>query len=126
MYRIERVVKIKREIEDMDRFEEEEMKNIRPIKNTWFDLLINYIFKPINLSALKDIFTVFFKTNTHKKLLWERTETKQSKKKQNTKKPFIVYQKRIKKKIKDRIIRDIRKIFETEKEKEERKELEKK
>ena len=41
MYRIERVVKIKREIEDMDRFEEEEMKNIRPIKNTWFDLLIN-------------------------------------------------------------------------------------
>ena len=80
MYRIERVVKIKREIEDMDRFEEEEMKNIGPIKNTWFDLLINYIFKPINLSALKDIFTGFFKTNTHKKLLWERTETKQSKK----------------------------------------------
>ena len=80
MYRIERVVKIKREIEDMDRFEEEEMKNIRPIKNTWFDLLINYIFKPIILSALKDIFTGFFKTNTHKKLLWERTETKQSKK----------------------------------------------
>ena len=30
----DKVVKIKREIEDMDRFEEEEMKKIRPVKNT--------------------------------------------------------------------------------------------
>ena len=34
-------------IDDMDRFEDEEMKKIRPIKNTWFDWLINFIPKPI-------------------------------------------------------------------------------
>ena len=32
---------------NMDRFEEEEMKKTRPIKNTWYDWLINYIPKPI-------------------------------------------------------------------------------
>ena len=52
-------VKIKREIEDlffkpiivsiedMDKFEQKEMKKIRPIKNSWYDWLINYIPKPI-------------------------------------------------------------------------------
>ena len=51
----DREVKIKREIEelffkpimvsidDMDKFEQNEMKKIRPIKNTWYDWLINYI-----------------------------------------------------------------------------------
>ena len=34
-------------IEDMDRFEEEEMKRVRPVKNTWYDLLINYIPKSL-------------------------------------------------------------------------------
>ena len=40
----DRVIKIKKEkekeivfIEAMDRFEEEEMKKLRPIKNTWYD-----------------------------------------------------------------------------------------
>ena len=40
----DRVIKIKKEIEKeivsieaMDRFEEEEMKKLRPIKNTWYD-----------------------------------------------------------------------------------------
>ena len=27
----------------MDRFEKKEMKKIRPIKNSWYDWLINYI-----------------------------------------------------------------------------------
>ena len=27
----------------MDKFEQKEMKKIRQIKNTWYDLLINYI-----------------------------------------------------------------------------------
>ena len=48
-------VKIKREIEelffkpiivsidDMDKFEQKEIKKIRPVKNTWYDWLINYI-----------------------------------------------------------------------------------
>ena len=34
---IDGVVKIKREIEDMVRSGEEEMKKIRPIINTWYD-----------------------------------------------------------------------------------------
>ena len=30
--------------EDMDKFEQEELKKIRPIKNTWYyGMLINYI-----------------------------------------------------------------------------------
>ena len=53
----------------------------------------------------------------------ERIETKQTKKK-NIKEPFI--SKEIKEKIKDRIIRDIWKLFEIEEQKEERKESEKK
>ena len=36
---------------NMDRFEEEEMKKIRPIKNTWYDWLINCIPKPIRKSV---------------------------------------------------------------------------
>ena len=48
----------------MDRFEEEEMKKIRPIKNTRYDWLINYIPKPIRKSVS------VFKTNTPKKKLF--------------------------------------------------------
>ena len=55
----DRQIKIKKEIEelclkqnfafieDMDRFEREEMKKTRPIKNTWYDWLINYTLNPI-------------------------------------------------------------------------------
>ena len=50
-------------IEAMDRFEEEEeeMKKLRPIKNTWYDWLINYVPKPIrkSVSVLKDKFIIF-------------------------------------------------------------------
>ena len=49
---------------NMDRFEEEEMKKIRPIKNTRYDWLINYIPKPIRKSVS------VFKTNTPKKKLF--------------------------------------------------------
>ena len=31
----------------MNGFEEKEMKKARPIENTWYDWLINYIPKPI-------------------------------------------------------------------------------
>ena len=34
-------------IDDMDKFEQKEMKKIRPNKNTWYDWLINYIPKTI-------------------------------------------------------------------------------
>ena len=64
----DRDVKIKREIEelpfkpiivsidDMHKFEQKEMKKIKPIKNTWHDWLINYIPKPMrkSLGGLKD------------------------------------------------------------------------
>ena len=55
----DREVKIKRDIEelyfkpiivsvdDMDKLEQKEMKKIRPIKNTWYDCLINHIPEPI-------------------------------------------------------------------------------
>ena len=70
----DRVVKIKREIEGMDRFVEEEMKNkITPIKNTWYDWLINYIPKPMRkgVSVLEDKF-VFCKRNTPKQIVYVR------------------------------------------------------
>ena len=59
----DREVKIKREIEelffkpiiasidDMDKFEQTKMKKIRPIKNTWYDWLVNYIPNPIKKSV---------------------------------------------------------------------------
>ena len=34
-------------IDDVDKFEQKEMKKIRSIKNTWYDWLINYILDPI-------------------------------------------------------------------------------
>ena len=75
-----REVKIKREIEklflkpiivsidDMDEFEQKEMKKIRPIKNTWYDWLINYIPEPIRKSVcgFKDKIVSLFRTNTPK------------------------------------------------------------
>ena len=121
----ERVVSIKREIEDMDIFEEEEMKKIRPIKNTWYDWLINYIPKPIrkSVSVLKDKFIRLFKTNMPKQNVYARGKKLSKPRKQNIKKPFIPEEN--KEKIKDMIVRDIWKLSETEEEKEERKESQK-
>ena len=39
-------------IDDMDKFPQTEMKKIRPIKNTWYDWLINYIPDPIGKSLV--------------------------------------------------------------------------
>ena len=76
----DREVKIKRQIElffkpiivsidDMDKFELKEMKKIRPVKNTWYDWLINYIPEPIRKSVgdFKDKIVSHFKTNTPNK-----------------------------------------------------------
>ena len=76
----DREVKIKREIkelifksiivslDDMDKFEQKEMKKIRPIKNTWYDWLINYIPEPTRKSVVgfKDKLNSLFKANTPK------------------------------------------------------------
>ena len=87
----DRVVKIKREIEDMDRFEEEELKKIRLIKNTWYDWLITYIPKPIrkSVSVLKDKFVSLFKTNTPKQTVYGKGQKLSQPRKQNIKKYFI-------------------------------------
>ena len=59
----DRELRIKREIEklffkpvivlmdDMDKFEQKEIKEIRPIKNSWYNWLINYITEPITKIA---------------------------------------------------------------------------
>ena len=38
-------------IDDMDKFKQKEMKKIRPVKNTWYDFLINYIPEPTRKSV---------------------------------------------------------------------------
>ena len=53
-------------IDDMDKFEEKEMKKVRPLKNTWCDCLINYIRK---IGGFKDKGISPFKTNTPKQTL---------------------------------------------------------
>ena len=55
-------------IDNMDKFEQKEMKKIRLIKNTWYDWLINYIPEPISKSVggFKDKIISIFKTNTPK------------------------------------------------------------
>ena len=55
-------------IDNMDKFEQKEMKKIRLIKNTWYDWLISYIPEPIRKSVggFKDKIISIFKTNTPK------------------------------------------------------------
>ena len=57
-------------IDDMDRFQKKEMKNIRPVKNTSFDWLINYIPDPIrkSLGGFKDKIVNFLRQTHLKKL----------------------------------------------------------
>ena len=109
----DREVKTKREIDelffkpiiesvdDMDINVKKEMKKIRPIKNTWYDWLINYIPEPIRK---------IFKTNTPKQTVYGRGKKLSKPSKQNIKKPFISEEN--KHKNKDRIIIWI--LFETE------------
>ena len=54
----------------MGRFEEKEMKKIRPIKNTWYGCLINYIPEPIRkiIGGFKDKVISLFEINTHKQI----------------------------------------------------------
>ena len=85
----------------MDRFEKKkEMKKIRPIKNTWYDWLINYIPEPIRKSAggFKDKIVSLFKTNTPKQTVYRRGK-KLSKPKVENRNPFILKKKKNKLKI---------------------------
>ena len=78
-------VKIKREIEelffeliivsidDMDKFEQE-VKKMRPVKNIWYDWLINYIPEPLgeSVGCFKDKIISLFKTTAPKQTVYER------------------------------------------------------
>ena len=57
-------------IDDMDRFQKKEMKKIRPVKNTSFDWLINYIPDPIrkSLGGFKDKIVNFLRQTHLQKL----------------------------------------------------------
>ena len=81
----------------------------------WYDWIINYISEPIrkSVSGFKVKIISVSKTNTPKQTIWERTETKQTKK---TILKSLLYKKRTNK-IKDRIIRDIWILLKTGKEK---------
>ena len=61
-------------IDDMGKLEQKQMKNVRPIKNTWYDWLINYIRDPIRKSVggFKNKIVSLFKTNTPKQALYGR------------------------------------------------------
>ena len=85
-------------------------------------VLSNYISEPItkSVAGFKDKIVTLFKTNRPKQIVYGRGQKLRKPRKQNIKKLFISAQ-RAQKKIKDRIIKDIRILFETEEEKEERK-----
>ena len=104
----DREVKIKREIEelffkpiivsidDMDKFEQKEMKKIRPVKNTWYDFLINYIPEPTRKSVggFKDKIVSLFKTNTPKQTVYGRGKKLSKPKAQNIINHFILKKKK--------------------------------
>ena len=80
----DRVVKIKGELEElffkliivsidyMDKFQQKEMKKIRPNKNIWYNWLIDYIpeSKRKSVSGFKDKGISLFKTNTPKQTVY--------------------------------------------------------
>ena len=75
-------------IDDMNKFQEKEMKKIIPIKNTWYDWLINYIPEPIRkiVGGFKDTVISLFKTNIPKQKIHRGGE----KLKKNLKKKIII------------------------------------
>ena len=79
----------------MDTFGKKEMKKMRPIKNSWYDWLINYIPEPIAkiVGGFKDKIVSLFITNTPKKSVYKKKNSKKKKKKQ---KKNLLYQKRTK------------------------------
>ena len=117
-------IKIKREIEElffkpiffpieeMDWFlKKKELKKLTSIKKIWYNWWINYTTKPLikSVSVLKDKVMSLYKTNTPKQTVYGRGKKLSKPRKQNIKKPFISEVN--KERIKDRIIKDIWKLF---------------
>ena len=61
-------------IDDMNKFEQKELKKIRSIKNTWYDWLISYVPESIrkSVNGFKDKIVSLFKTNTPKQAVYGR------------------------------------------------------
>ena len=81
-------------IDDLDKFEEKEMKKIMAVKNNWYDWLINYIPEPITkiVGGFKDkiLFLTQTDLNRHKQTMYGRgnklSKPKTENKKRNRKK----------------------------------------
>ena len=83
-------------MDDMDNFEQKEMKKIRPIKNTWYDWLINYIPEPIikSASGFKGKIVSLFKRNTPKQTVYGRGKKLSKPKTQDIRNPVILKKKK--------------------------------
>ena len=102
------------------------MKKIRPVKNNWYKWLIIYSPEPITkcagrlkdriLNALEEKTVGLFKINAPKETVYGRGQKLSKPRKRLIKKPCLSEEN--KEKIKDGIIRDISKLFETGEEKE--------
>ena len=97
------------------------MKKKRPVKDTWQDWLINYTPEPIRKSEsdFKDQVVSIFKTNIPKQTMYGRGKklSKPKTQKQSVENiiksiKYLFILKKENKEIKDRIIRDIRTLFE--------------
>ena len=66
------------------------IKKIRPVKNTWYDWLINYILESIRKSVggFQNKIVSLFKTNTHKQTVYGRGKKLSKPKIQNIRKLF--------------------------------------
>ena len=95
-------------VDDMDKFEQKEMKKVRPIKNTWYDSLINYSPEPIRKSVdgFKDKTVSLFKTNIHKQTVHGRRKKLNKRKTLNKIRIFFILENK-EKETKDRMFRDI-------------------
>ena len=71
--------------DEIDKFEQKEMKKIRPIKNIWYNSLNNYIPEPIRkgVDGSKDKIVSIFKTNALKQTVCKRGKKLSKSKTQN-------------------------------------------
>ena len=95
-------------VDDMDKFEQKEMKKIRPIKNNWHDYLIIYFPEPIRKSVdgFKDKTVSLFKTNIHKQTVHGRRKKLNKRKALNKVRIFFILENK-EKETKDRMFREI-------------------
>ena len=95
------------------------MKKIKPDKNTWYEWLLNHIPEPIRKIAggFKDKVVSLFQTNTPKQTEHERGKKLSKSKTQNIRRPCISEEN--KKKLEDRIIRNIGHFLKQKKKKKE-------